>query len=141
MLSQNERYSVLLYLHYCCQFVPLPARVDLREWSLDLKLSPWMKGVTLVSRALYLLNVAFKVGSLMYVLAFEANAHPLHQVILQGMVTWAGIIAGAWYWIVYRQNLHVHANLTQMILKHPHNPQRKYYLACIVKMSIPYRCI
>ena len=115
MLNQKERYGVLLYLHYCCQLAPLPAKVNLKTCRLDLKVSLWRKGLTLLSHSLFLLNAAFKIASLAYVVAFE-NETPLYQLILQGTVAWVAIITASWYWIVYIQNLEVHAALVNMIL-------------------------
>ena len=115
MLNQKERYGVLLYLHYCCQFAPLPAKVNLKTYSLDLKVSPCRKAFSLLSHTLFLVNAAFKIASLVYVVAFEKET-PLYQLILQGTVAWVTMFSASWYWIVYIQNLEVHATLVNMIL-------------------------
>ena len=131
MLSQKERYGVLLYLHYCCKLVPLPAKVNLQDWRLELNLSLRRKGVSLLSLAMAMLNLAFKVASLIYVTAFEKET-PLYHFILQVVVTLGAVIIIAfWYRIVYIENLQVHAKLLSMILKRSDDPKSKLPLCHI----------
>ena len=98
MLNKAERFQVLRMIRFWCKLGWLPVEVDLSKWEMRPRASTWKCHFCFF---VYAVHTFYKLCASVYWLNIGV---PLHEAVIQLILTVTMVVTVYWYYVVYIKN-------------------------------------